>query len=390
MSSEEAGTGDSGGSTDFTKVLDEETRQRLEESNTRPLWEVITDMGRHDRTDLEPTVWKWETMYDLKSAIEDIPREMANKLPFERRSIIPVNPKHPSRASISSSIFLGLQSYPPGDEAPPHRHPHTAFRLVTDGVDGMKAIAEGEAVEARTNDVISTPSWGWHGHRNDGDETAIWFSVLDLALMLEGLHLTGEEGWNEVYPHENKDPVYRPAGYHNRRYGKLLPSNAEPGNNAVPYRFAWEDCYERLHEAATEDDAEDPFDGVTLEYVNPATGKPPVSPTMSMRLQLLRADDPTEAHRHNSVEAYYVMKGSGETHVGDEILEWDHKDVFMVPPMAEHHHVAAEDDTVLYAVSDEPVLRTFHLYREYDADRKPVDIPKVLADHDESVALMGD
>jgi gentisate 1,2-dioxygenase len=254
----------------------------------------------------------------------------------------------------------------------------------------MKAVAEGEAVEAHTNDLIATPSWGWHGHKNEGDETALWFSVLDLSMMLEGLHLTGEESWNEVYPEGDKDPIYRPAGYHNRRYSGLLPSNEEPGDNTVPYRFAWEDCYERLQEAAEEDDADDPYDGVTLEYVNPATGTPPVAPSMSMRLQLLDADDPTEAHRHNSVEAYYVMQGSGETVVGDETLEWGHKDVFMVPPMSLHHHVAAEDDTVLYAVSDEPMLKTFHLYREYDADDEPVDLPGVLANHDKPQALMGD
>lgn len=378
------------GGMDITKIIDEETRERLQASNTRPLWEVIHDMGQHDRTELEPELWKWETMYELKNDIEDVPREVADKLPFERRALIPVNPAHPNRGSISSSIFMGLQSYPPGDQAPPHRHPHTAFRLVTDGCDGMKAVAEGEAVPAHTNDLIATPSWGWHGHRNDGDETAIWFSVLDLALMLEGLHLTGEEGWEDVYPDGDKDPIYHPSGFHNRRYGKLMPTNDEFGDNAVPYRFAWEDCYERLLEAVEEEDAYDPYNGVTLEYVNPATGAPPVAPTMSMRLQLLEAGEETEAHKHNTVEAYYVMQGSGETVVGDETLEWDHKDVFMVPPMAEHHHVAADEETVLYAVTDEPVLRKFHLYREYDADDEPVDLPDVLANHDKPQAMMDD
>lgn len=328
-------------------------------------------------------------MHELKSDIEDVPREVADRLPFERRALIPVNPSHPNRGSVSSSIFLGLQSYPPGDEATPHRHPHTAFRLVTDGCEGMKAVAEGEAVPARTNDLIATPSWGWHGHRNDGDETAIWFSVLDLAFMLEGLHLTGEEQWGDVYPDEEKDPIYHEPGYHNRRYGSLLPTNEEFGVNTVPYRFAWEDCYERLQEAAEEGENSDPYDGVTLEYVNPATGQPPVAPTMAMRLQLLDADDPTDVHKHNAVEAYYVMQGAGQTEVGDETLEWNRKDVFVVPPMAEHRHVAAEDDTVLYAVSDEPVLRTFDLYREYDADNEPVDLPRILGNHDEPRAMLG-
>jgi gentisate 1,2-dioxygenase len=204
------------------------------------------------------------------------------------------------------------------------------------------------------------------------------------------LHLTGEESWGEVHPDDENDPIYRPAGYHNRRYGKLLPSNETPGNNAVPYRFAWEDCYERLHEAAEEDDAYDRFNGVTLAYVNPATGQPPVSPTMGMRLQLLNEDETTDAHRHNSVEAYYVMQGSGETVVGDETLELDHKDVFMMPSMALHHHVAHEADTVLYAVSDEPPLKSFDLYREYDAEDEPVDLPKVLANHDKPQAMLGD
>lgn len=394
MASKDVETGESheqdAGGMDLGSIIDEETRERLQESNTRPLWETIVDMGNHDRTELEPQLWKWETLYDLKTEIENVPREVADKLPMERRALIPVNPSHPARASISSSIFLGLQSYPAGDEAKPHRHPHTAFRLVTDGTEGFKSIAEGEAVPARTNDLIITPSWGWHGHKNDGDETGIWFSVLDLALMLEGLHLTGDETWDEVYPNEDKDPLYRPSGYYNRRYGELLPSNEEPGNNTVPYRFAWGDCYDRLHEAVDQDDSYDRFNGTTLSYVNPATGQPPVAPTMEMRLQLLDADEGTEAHKHNSVEAYYVMQGSGRTEVGDDTLEWDHKDLFMVPPMAEHHHVAAENDTIVFAVSDEPVLRTFDLYREYDSNNEPIDLPKVLGNHDNPKAMLGE
>ena len=214
---------DEDGPIDLTTVLDAEVSERLEAANTRPLWETIQAMGEHDRTALEPAIWRWETVAELKNDIEDVPREVADKLPFERRALIPFNPAHPPRSSISSSLFFGLQSYPPNDYAFPHRHPHTAFRLVVDGHEGFMSIAEGEAVPARTNDLIATPSWGWHSHKNEGDETGIWWSVLDLALMLEGLHLTGEEHWEEVYPDEEKDPLYRPAGYHNRRYGSLLP-----------------------------------------------------------------------------------------------------------------------------------------------------------------------
>lgn len=375
---------------DLADVLDSDVRDRLEENNTRPLWEVVRDMGGHDRSELSPQHWSWETLWDLQQEILDVPREVADKLPFERRALIPVNSSLPSRGSISSSIFLGLQSYPPGDETPPHRHPHTAFRLVTDGCEGMKAVAEGEAIPAHTNDLIATPAWGWHGHKNDGDEIATWISVLDLALMLEGFHLTGEDHWEDVHVDSDKDPIYRSAGFHNNRYGKLLPSNEDPGNNTAPYRFAWEDCYDRLQEAAREEpeEAHDPYNGVTLEYVNPTTGQPPVAPTMSMRLQLLHSGEETEKHKHNSVEAYHVMQGSGTTVVGDTVFEWSEKDIFLVPPMSTHHHAAAEDDTVLYAVSDSPVLRSFDLYREYDEDDDPIELPRVLANHDVSTSLM--
>jgi gentisate 1,2-dioxygenase len=32
-------------------------------------------------------------------------------------------------------------------------------------------------------DVVLTPSWCWHGHANDGSETAFWLDFLDVPFV---------------------------------------------------------------------------------------------------------------------------------------------------------------------------------------------------------------
>lgn len=107
--------------------------------------------------------------------------------------------------------------------------------------------------------------------------------------------------------------------------------------STVPYRFAWEDCYEMLTAYAEDDRGYDPHNGTCLEYSNPATGQPPVSPTVSLRLRLLVREE-TESHSHNAFEAYYVIKGEGRPASTRTSLVWEAGDFFSVPPGTEHAH----------------------------------------------------
>lgn len=354
--------------------VEQETLDHLSERNVQPLWKVVDVLAR-PRNRFEPQIWKGDIVEVSQDFEEGISRKDIDKTPFQTRALIPISPGH--EGSLSSTIFLGIQSFPPGDQATSHRHPHFAPRFVLDGHEGLKSIVGGEAFPAHDYDLIITPSWEWHNHINEGNKSGTWLSILDLSFQLEGLGLTEEEH-REGDAHNYVD---KPDGYYNNLYGSfrslyeddertgsIAPSDhtdrdPRPAPNTVPYRFAWEDCYEFLTRYAEDDRGYDPYNGTCIEYVNPASGQPPVSPTLSLRLQLL-SNEETESHSHNAVEAYYVIQGEGETQVDDSLFEWEEGDIFSVPPGTRHAHESFDDETILFGMSDRPILSAFNLYRE--------------------------
>ncbi|MFC6725035.1 cupin domain-containing protein [Halobium palmae] len=343
--------------------LSSDTRSILERHDLRPLWEVEDDMGT-TRQDPEADIWKWE---DIQSAIDGIERDVpiADLPPgFQRRVAVPINAPN----AISNSIYVGIQTVSPGETAPSHRHSANALRFTIDGSEDMKTVVAGEEFPMENNDLITTPQWEWHDHVNDSDETAAWLDVLDLPFVLDSLNA------RQVFEnHElERQPVTKTQGYWDSQYGRGRPADEKSdgsipgpfeGNREAtpPYRFGWDEMLESLRQRAENDDP-DRHDGYSLAYVNPATGKEPLFPTMSFRAQLLN-EGPTDAHFHNATEVYFVIEGEGATHVGDEALEWGQWDVFVVPPNETHHH-EPDDEAVLLGMTDRPVFEAFNLYAE--------------------------
>lgn len=218
------------------------------------------------------------------------------------------------------------------------------------------------------NDLITTPQWEWHDHVNDSNETAAWLDVLDLPLILDTLNAS-----NVFENHElERQPVTKTQGYWDSQYGRTRPygdtkDNSIPGpfegihEATPPYRFGWDEVMETLRQRAANDDP-DPHDGYSLSYVNPATGEPPLFPTMSFRAQLLN-EGPTDPHFHNATEVFFVIEGRGATHVGNETLEWDQQDIFVIPPDEPHHH-EPDDEAILFGMTDRPVFEAFNFYAE--------------------------
>ncbi|MFB6354758.1 MAG: cupin domain-containing protein [Halobacteriales archaeon] len=349
--------------------LSPDTRSLLEEHRLRPLWEVEEDFGETVYDDLEPDIWKWA---DVKAAIDAIEADapIADLPPgFQRRVAVPINAGLGN--AISNTIYIGVQTVSPGETAPSHRHGANALRFTIDGHEDMKTVVAGEEFPMLDNDLVTTPQWEWHDHVNDGDETAAWLDVLDLPLVLDSLNATNVFEYHEL----DRQPVTKTPGYWDSQYGRARPmdqvkDDSIPGpfegirEPTPPYRFRWADTLETLRQRA-ENDQPDPYDGYSLAYVNPATGEPPLFPTMSFRAQLL-AEGPTEAHFHNATEVFFVIEGEGTTHVGDEALAWGERDIFVVPPDAEHHH-EPDGEAVLLAATDRPVFEAFNFYTEASA-----------------------
>ncbi|WP_042663756.1 cupin domain-containing protein [Haloferax sp. ATB1] len=338
------------------------TRGILEEHDLRPLWEVEDDMG-HVLDDPDSDIWKWEDIQTAIDAIEeDVP--IADLPPgFQRRVAVPINTAN----AISNTIYVGIQTVSPGETAPSHRHGANALRFTIDGHEEMKTVVAGEEFPMKDNDLITTPQWEWHDHVNDGDKTAAWLDVLDLPLVLDSLNAKNTFEYHEL----DRQPVTKTPGYWESQYGRArdydetkrdgIPGPFEGKCEATPpYRFGWNDTLEALRQRA-DNDTPDPHDGYSLSYVNPASGKPPLFPTMSFRAQLLQEE--TDPHFHNATEVYFVIEGEGATHVGDEALEWSQWDVFVVAPDEIHHH-DPDGEAILLGMTDRPVFEAFNLYAE--------------------------
>jgi len=341
------------------------TRDILERQGLRPLWEVQEDFGMVIN-DLEAGIWKWE---DIKRAIDAIEEDVPiGDLPpgFQRRVTVPIN--HTYNNAISSTIYVGVQTVSPGETAPSHRHGANALRFSIDGHEEMKTVVAGEEFPMEDNDLVTTPQWEWHDHVNDSDETAAWLDVLDIPLILDSLNAR-----NTFENHElERQPVTKTQGYWDSQYGRGRPSGESddgsiPGpfegtrEPTPPYRFGWDEMLETLHQRA-DNDKPDPYDGYSVAYINPATGDPPLCPTMSFRAQLLN-DGPTEAHFHNATEVYFVIEGEGATHVDDEAYQWSKWDIFVVPPDETHHH-EPDGEAILLGITDRPVFEAFNFYAE--------------------------
>ena len=345
--------------------LSSDTRSILDEHGLRPLWEVEEDFG-HVFDDLQPDIWKWA---DMKAAIDHIEEDVpiADLPPgFQRRVTVPINTG--MNNAISNTIYVGVQTVSPGETAPSHRHGANALRFTIDGHEDMKTVVAGEEFPMLDNDLVTTPQWEWHDRVNDSDKTVAWLDVLDLPLILDSLN-SSNVFENHVL---ERQPVTKTEGYWDSQYGRTRPANETrdgsiPGpfegvrEPTPPYRFRWEDTLETLRQRE-ENDQLDPHDGYSLAYVNPATGHPPLFPTMSFRAQLLN-DGPTDPHFHNATEVFFVIEGSGATHVDGEALEWGKWDIFVVPPGAPHHH-DPDDEAILLAITDRPVFEAFNFYAE--------------------------
>jgi gentisate 1,2-dioxygenase len=182
----------------------------------------------------------------------------------------------------------------------------------------------------------------WHDDANDSDAPTIWLDELDSRL----IRMLGATFF-ETYLHETQ-PV--------------------PGELSVsPWRYPYIEKRAAQDKQAA-DDHVDSFDGVILEYTDPVTGGS-VMPTIGCHLQLLRPGDQTRAHRHTSNTPYYVIEGEGFTIVGSTRLDWEDKDVFVVPtwnvPRTCRH---GSRDAVLFSHTDAPIMRALGVWRDESRD----------------------
>lgn len=303
----------------------------------------------------EPHIWKWDTVYQkLMQACDALPESFT-----ARRSLLFDNPGLESHGT-THTLLMGIQIIKPGEVAWAHRHTMAAIRFVIQGDGKVYTAVDGEVCPMEDYDLILTPKWTWHDHHNPTDRNTIWLDALDVPLIISGLNVPFYEPYpgNQVQPLRNDESEYL-----QRRAGAVRPTWEQPKKENFPMRYRWKDIEAQLEALAGGPGS--PYDGLSLEYVNPTTGGPTLS-TLSCWIQMLRPGERTKRHRHTSSAMYFVVRGEGATMVGEKALEWERHDSFVIPNWAWHEHLnrSKSEEAILFSVNDIPVMNAFGLYRE--------------------------
>ena len=274
----------------------------------------------------------------------------------ERRVLILENPGLRGQSKITTSLFSGVQLVLPGEVAPAHRHSQSALRFVLEG-SGATTSVGGEKTRMDVGDFVITPSGDWHDHGNPTDQPMFWLDGLDIPLV-QFLDASFSENFGA-----DEQPIGRPEGDSLARFGaNMLPVGHQRGNATTPiFNYPYTRSREAL-EQMRRTSAWDPCHGLKMKYINPVTGDFAM-PTMGTFLQLLPKGFKTSRYRATDATVFTVVEGHGITRVGETVLTWGPKDVFVVPSWKYVVHEPA-DDAVLFSFSDRSVQEKLGLWRE--------------------------
>lgn len=274
----------------------------------------------------------------------------------ERRVLVLENPGLPGMSRITPMMYAGLQLIMPGEVAPAHRHTISALRFIVEGGGAYTAV-NGERTAMHPGDFVITPAWSWHDHGHEGDGPMVWLDGLDLGIV---------SSFNcvffERFP-EDQAPVARPAGDALARYGSgLLPIECDRGaQNSPVFNYPYARTREALQVLARSE-AIDPHAGYLMRYANPLNGGWAMA-TMATTIRLLPAGFQTQSYRSTEGAVFSVVEGSGRVRVGDQVMDFEAKDTFVVPGW-HPYAIEAESETVLFSYSDRAAQEKLGLFRE--------------------------
>lgn len=321
-----------------------------------PLWQVLDDLVPEEpRPPARPAIWRYRAVRDLlMRAGALISAEEA-----VRRVLILENPGLVGAASITRSLYAGLQLVLPGEIAPCHRHAQSALRFVLDG-DGAHTAVDGEKVLMRKFDLVLTPSGAWHDHGNESAAPMIWLDGLDIPLLQ-----TLDCGYVQVYE-APFHPETRPAGDSLMRFGRNMrpATSGESGLAAGTqplFHYPHEE-WRSVLETMVKNDKPHAHDGYKMEFINPVTGGS-VMPTISAFCQLIPAGFETAKRRSTDGTVYAVCEGAGTVRIGAEKFDLSPADVFVAPSWSEVVFEPSKE-LVLFSFSDKAVQERLGLWRE--------------------------
>lgn len=270
-----------------------------------------------------PAHWRYA---EAKAAMLSAGRLIGTDL-AERRNFVLKNPISGNDWKTLRTLVGAYQSILPGEKARSHRHAPHALRVILES-RGSFSIVNGDKHPMETGDIVLTPGGSWHGHGHDGTAQAFWWDGLDVPLvhLLEPMYVHDHpEGWETVHTVSDTSPM----------------------------RFRWQDTLAALATAKADADG---YFGKVIDL--PA----PTMPTIAIRVHSWAKGFRTRPFRHTANVVYVVMQGEGRSRIGDASFEWTFGDTIAAPMWSRIEH-AASADTVMFAMSDEQLMRWSHFYR---------------------------
>src|SRR2546429_8195497 len=270
----------------------------IERRNMFPFWaanagpghdEVKRLMGAAPRA--VPFLWSYEEVISpllVKAA------KLVTTVESERRSLILVNPGLAPRRATVTTMYTAYRLNSPNEVMPPHRHSPSAIRFGLTGEGNFTGV-EGEDITFGPGDMVLTPLDAWHNHGNVGNEPAVNLSVLDLPLVETLNAVYFEHDYTEMVdgkPVKKKQQTATvPSDYSARAYDhgglkpRFLQHHRGAGHSSPMYVYRWETMQELIERFKDWDG--DPYEALSIEYVDPLTGGP-VFKTMTFFVQVLR------------------------------------------------------------------------------------------------------
>jgi len=328
--------------------------ERVGRQNMTPLWLSLAKLVTPKPTSAcLPAAWAFA---DVRAAMLEAGGLITAK-EAERRVLIFENPGLRGQSKITTDLYAGVQLVLPGEVAPAHRHAQSALRFVLEG-HGAHTAVNGERTTMHEGDFIITPPMAWHDHGNESGQPVFWLDGLDIPIV-QFL----DASFADHHDHDEQ-PIVQPEGDSTARFGhSLLPVDYRPSTRSSPvFNYPYSRTRETL-ERLRRDAAWDPYHGLKMRYVNPATGGYPMT-TIGAFIQLLPSGLVTQPYRSTDATVFVGVEGRGRTRIGpDFVVEWGPRDVFVVPSWWLVTH-EPQEDAVLFSFSDRPVQEALELFRE--------------------------
>jgi len=306
-----------------------------------------------------PHVWRWA---DLSRLAE----RSATLVPVgrggERRAIGLGNPGLGGEPYATATLWAAIQYLGPRESAPEHRHSQSAFRFVLEG-EGVWTVVEGDSVAMRRGDLLLTPSWHFHGHRNFSDVPMAWLDGLDIPFVAQNDQAFFEFGSEAV----SDDPgPERSQG--ERLWGApgLSPVSEIRRRSSSPlmaYRWVYTDAALAAQlelEREGRPGVVSPGHGA-VRFTNPTTGGDALS-TIRLEMHRLAPGAATQRTRTSASSVWQNFAGSGVVTMNGQTRDLEHGDVVAVPSWTEFE-VRADELLDLFMFSDAPIFEKINLLR---------------------------